>query len=157
MDLYRALCDDHHRLDTLFEALIDAVHVDDAEAVQAAWTEVEQCLLAHLEAEEAHLLPVFDRFDPTESRIIRDEHAKIRGNLADLGVLLDLHALREDKVLELVAFLRGHAAREEAKLYPWATRELPAAPQQLVMHRLRGRRDGVDHPSALSEVSADTR
>ncbi len=136
MDPYQTLCDDHRRLDALYEAWLDGVHVGDAEA-EAAWTELDRGLAAHLEAEETYLLPLFDGFDPEEAAAIRANHAKIRALAAELGVLLDLHAVREAKAAELVAFLRAHAAREEAKLYPWATRALPEAPRRSLLERLR--------------------
>jgi hypothetical protein len=142
MDLYETLRADHRRFDTLFEALLDSVHRNDAEAAQAAWTQLDHGLASHLEAEEAYMLPLFDRFDPAEAAAIRGEHGKIREQMAALGVLLDLHALREEKVTELVGFLQAHAAREEVKLYPWATRELPEAPRQFLFQRLRDRHRG---------------
>lgn len=142
MDIHQALRADHQHLDALFEALLNCVHVNDAGATQAVWAELDHGLAAHLEAEEEHMLPLFDRFDATEAAAIRDDHANIRALMAELGVMLDIHALREDKVTELVAFLRAHAAREEAKLYPWATRDLPEGPRQSLLQwvRARGRR-----------------
>src|SRR6185437_12453607 len=143
MDLYHALNADHRHLDELFEALLNSIHVDDAEAAEAAWTELDHGLATHLEAEETYLLPVFDRFDTAEAAAIRTEHGQIRNLAAELGVLLDIHALREEKVTEFVGFLRAHAAREEAKLYPWATRELSEAPRRSLLRRLRDRRRGI--------------
>ncbi len=139
MDLYQTLCDEHGRLEALYEALLNCVHVNDSDAAQVAWTELDHALTAHFEAEETVMLPLLDRFDPAEAAAIRREHGTMRELLAAIGVLLDIHALREDKVTQLIRFLRAHAAREEAKLYPWAVRELPEAPQQSLLERLRHR------------------
>lgn len=138
MDLYTTLFTDHQRLDGLFESLLNCVHANDAEAAQAAWTEFDRGLAAHLDAEEASVLPLFERMDPAEAERIRAEHGRIRDLLAELGVMLDLHALREEKVAEFIDFLRAHAAREESALYPWAERELPEATKSLVSRRLHG-------------------
>jgi len=136
MNLCATLCSDHQRLDGVFEALLNRVHVNDTQAAQATWTEFDRGLTAHIEAEEASLLPLFEQCDPGEAAVIRGEHAKIKSLLAELGVLLDLHALREDKVAEFVSFLRAHAAREERVLYQWAERELPEAPRTSLLQRL---------------------
>ena len=42
----------------------------------------------------------------------------------DMGVDLDLHCLGRDQVRAFVDGLRAHADREDALLYPWATRHL---------------------------------
>lgn len=124
--LHEALTHDHQRLDAIFETLLNRVHAGDAEASREAWTRFEQGLEAHLAAEERSLLPLFDAHDPDEAAAIRGEHREIRSLLAEMGVSLDLHALREEKVAAFVEALRRHAAREEASLYPWADQRLPA-------------------------------
>lgn len=135
--LHAALHNDHQRLDALFEELQSSVHVGDAAAAQEAWTAFERGLLAHLEAEEHHMLPVFEREDPDEAVVIRNEHDKIRAMLADIGVGLEIHSAREARVEEFVRFLRAHAKREEAKLYAWAESDLPEEPSRGVRARIR--------------------
>lgn len=124
--LYDALTHDHQRLDAIFETLLNRVHAGDVEASREAWTRFERGLEAHLAAEERTLLPLFDAHDPDEAAAIRREHIEIRRLLAEMGVSLDLHVLREEKVAAFVEALRRHAAREEASLYPWADQKLPA-------------------------------
>ena len=111
---------DHQRLDELFERLLDDVHRGDWTACQGTWSRFERELLAHLEAEEIFLLPTFQREYPHETEGLREEHLNIRLLLADLGVKLELHALREQQARHLVELLQAHAAREEALLYRWA-------------------------------------
>jgi hemerythrin-like domain-containing protein len=141
--LYDAMREDHRRLDGVFDKLLNRVHVGDVEASREAWTEFEQGLEAHLSAEEVSLLPAFDRSCPDEAAAIRAEHSRIRGLLADMGVSLDLHALREERVAELVETLREHASREEAGLYPWADRELPGSAAAQVRGRLAAAGDAL--------------
>jgi hemerythrin superfamily protein len=138
MELYTTLCDDHRRLDVLLEVLLDRFHMNDAEAARAAWTELDRGLTAHIKAEETSILPLFAQHDRDEAAVIRSEHARIQSLLTELGVMLDLHALREEKVAEFIDFLRAHAAREESVLYPWAEQDLPEAPRKSALQRLLG-------------------
>lgn len=116
---------DHERLGGIFDRLLNCVHVNDQPAIDAAWTEFESALLAHLEAEEVHLLPIFAQVDREEVTAIRQDHAKIRYLLAEMGVRLELHCVKERTVERLIQSLRAHAAREERLLYEWADREVP--------------------------------
>ena len=109
---------DHRALDTLFEKLLDDIHGGDASTCQASWGLFEKALIDHIDAEEVYLLPSFDRVNPIEAAGIRQEHATLRHLLADMGVRLELHAVKEENVKRLVVALRTHAAREEAVLYP---------------------------------------
>ena len=127
---------DHQRLDGLFEDLLNRVHAGDAAAIREAWTAFEHGLLTHMEAEERDMIPIFRRHDPVEAAAIVEDHAKIRSLLAELGVKLEIHTLREEKVEGLVAFLRAHAAREDAALYLWVDSELPEAPKASIVERL---------------------
>jgi hemerythrin superfamily protein len=134
--LFNALREDHARLEALFDTLLNAAHVRDAVATQEAWTDFERALNLHLEAEELHMLPIFDRVDPAEAHRIRTEHQTIRSLLADIGVEVDLHLVGEEKVTEFVRFLRAHAAREESWLYAWADQELPISPSIAVLEHV---------------------
>lgn len=141
--LYDALREDHRRLDEVFETLLNCVHAGEREAAREAWTAFERGLTGHMAAEEATLLPVFDQFEPEEAARVRAEHLRIRTLLDELGVALDLHALREEKVEELVAALRAHAAHEEAGLYPWADQALPEPAADALRKRLAAAGDLV--------------
>jgi hemerythrin superfamily protein len=116
--------DDHERLERLFDALVtEAVRGDPADLLDE-WRTFERSLLAHLEAEEVHLLPAFGQSAPTEAAALWDEHARIREKLTELGIDLELHCLSADRVKAFIDGLRAHAAREERLLYPWAARQL---------------------------------
>lgn len=141
--LYDTLHRDHQRLDEVFETLLNRMHAGDVEAARETWGTFERELLAHMEAEEAMLLPLFDRFDPEEAGTIRAEHLGIRARLADMGTAIDLHTLREEKVEKFIRALRQHAAHEEAGLYPWADRELPKPVAERLYERLAAALDAV--------------
>jgi len=118
------LLSDHQRLDELFARLLDDVHCGDWTVCQATWNRFERELLQHLESEETFLLPRFEREYPEETAVLRVEHESIRRLLADMGIQVELHALREQHARHFVESLRGHAAREELLLYRWAN-DLP--------------------------------
>ena len=84
--LHAALHNDHMRLDALFEEFQNRVHVGDAAGAQETWAAFERGLLDHLDTEENDMLAVFEREDPDEAVVIRNEHDKIREMLADVGV-----------------------------------------------------------------------
>ncbi len=118
------LLSDHRALDVLFDMLLRDIKGGDPATCQATWSRFEQALLNHIDAEEVFLLPSFDRMDPSEVAGIRQEHATLRHLLADMGVRLELHVVREEHVRRLIDMLRRHAHREEAILYRWAN-QLP--------------------------------
>jgi hemerythrin superfamily protein len=130
----RLLLSDHQRLDKLFEQLRDDVHRGDWTVCQRTWGRFERELLDHLEGEERHLLPIFEREYPDETESLREEHANIRLLLANLGVQLELHALREQHARHFIELLQEHASREEALLYRWA-KSLPPEVAKVLAER----------------------
>lgn len=143
-----ALRGDHHRLDALFEQLLNAVHVNDSALADAAWTEFENGILTHLDVEEEHMLPLLVREAPDEAEGILAEHRKLRSLLAEIGVALEIHLVREATVEELVGSLRAHAAREEALLYRWAETALADERKAHILERLRARAAGFRRHAA---------
>jgi hemerythrin-like domain-containing protein len=130
---------EHHRvLDEQLDRLIGDSQVLEADDLRAAWSTFEKDLLRHLEYEEAAILPAFARGHASEAKAIRDEHARIRAALLDLGVSLDLHALRCEAVRDFVGQLRAHARREDALLYPWARRHVAAGGEEPPRHGFLG-------------------
>jgi len=120
------LLSDHQRLDALFQRLLDDVRCGDWTVCQATWNGFERQLLGHLETEEQYLLPIFEREYPNETAALEQQHQSIRSLLADLGVRIELHALREQHVRHFIDFLKTHAAREEMLLYRQG-KDLPPA------------------------------
>jgi len=118
------LGDDHQRLDRLFASIVAAATQGDAIELREDWSRFERALLRHLDAEDNHLLHAFRQHAPEEARALLAEHAQIREKLTELGVDLDLHALKAERVGAFVGELRAHARREEALLYPWAARQV---------------------------------
>ena len=114
------LTQEHQALDALYEEVANRVHCGDTAALDASWSSLEVRLLTHMDFEEEHLLPGFEVVAPDEVARIRAEHRAIRRALAEAGIAIELHTLREATVEEFLALLRAHAAREERLLYPWA-------------------------------------
>src|SRR5678809_1402573 len=115
---------DHGRLERLFARLLTAFEANDREDVADLWAEFESGLLAHMETEETQLIPALQRVSPRNARILVQEHRHIRARLTELGVALDLHALRLDTARAFVDELRAHARSEDALLYKWADERL---------------------------------
>jgi hypothetical protein len=131
------LSHDHARLDAMLSSLLELTHVNAQPALDVQWGAYETSLLAHLDAEEMFLLPGLAKQDSLHADRIRAEHAKIRELLAEVGVGLELHLVRESQMLELARFLREHAKMEQEPLYSWADRAIAQSSFALVRNRLR--------------------
>ena len=121
----------------MLASILELVHVDLPPQLAARWTLYEDGLLAHLDAEEMYLLPELSRHDAARADVIRAEHATIRALLAEVGVGLELHIVREDQMQRLAAFLRRHAEAEEADVYTWADENLEEGSRHGLIGRLR--------------------
>ena len=128
-DLRGELIRDHERLEQLFCELRAAFDGDAREDAARLWTDLDRGLSAHLEFEERHVLPAFRAVDSLEVEGLLREHDLIRRRLTELGIGVDLHAVRAEIVADFIALLRAHARREEDLLYRWAERELPLSAQ----------------------------
>ena len=128
---------DHERLNGMFDRLRATCHAGDFRELHAVWDELERGLDAHMKAEEQQLLPLFEAHDADEARRVKDEHARVRHLLAELGVQVDLHEVRSETIDGFVAFLREHAAHEEKRLYPWANEAIPHEVRHAMLARLR--------------------
>ena len=115
---------DHRLLETLFDELLRRLALDDRDETRDAWNEFERGLTAHLDAEEKLVLPAFAFAAPEEAAAIRKEHASIRAKLLELGVAVDLHAIRWPAAAAFITELRAHATREDALMYRWAEKNL---------------------------------
>lgn len=111
----------HRHHDDLFGRLQDAIASRTPDAHQI-WHELEDSLRSHMDAEERYVLPAFARTDRDEALALVREHSRIREQLLEVGIAIDLHeAGLPNKFVDLV---REHAAREDKLLYRWADREL---------------------------------
>jgi hypothetical protein len=123
--LYDFMTENHERLEALYQRLMDAMAAGAPDA-RALWTELDHGLLAHIEAEERYVLPAFARVDAAAARELLQEHGKIRQELLELGIAMDLHAIRYERSEEFIRMLRAHAWREDNLLYRWADERLDA-------------------------------
>jgi hemerythrin-like domain-containing protein len=130
--LRHRLAGDHARLEQLFEELRAAFDANAAQDAARLWGELDQGLGAHMDFEEHHVLPAFRAVDRREADALLRDHELIRRRLIELGMGVDLHLLRVEVVADFIALLRAHARREDALLYRWAERELPASAQSLL-------------------------
>jgi hypothetical protein len=115
------LSDDHAHLQQLLAAIVVRARNADHAELRADWQRFERDVNSHLEVEEQEILPVFALRHSEEAQALLEEHGRIRADLVELGVELDLHCLRAEKVASFVDLLRDHAAREDSLLYAWAS------------------------------------
>jgi hemerythrin-like domain-containing protein len=119
--IHAMLSEDHEHLERLFQEIVARVRGCDHATIRGDWQRFERELSSHMDLEEREILPAFSREHGDEAQAIRQEHARIRAGLTELGIDLDLHCLRAERVESFIDLLRSHARREEALLYPWAS------------------------------------
>lgn len=118
------LAGDHDRLDRVFQTIVTRAYGGDFQQLETEWSAFQDALLGHLDAEERNLIPALAKDRPREAQTLLEDHRLIRIQLLQLGVDLDLHCLRAEKVDAFVDALRAHAHREENIFYPWVDRQL---------------------------------
>lgn len=121
--LHRFMTDSHRHLDEVLGRLLGALAANAPDA-RALWDELDRDLSSHMAAEERFVLPSFMRVDPEEAVALLDEHGRIREMLLELGVAVDLHALRVEQARRFIEMLLAHADREDRLLYRWADERL---------------------------------
>lgn len=121
--LYTYMLRSHRCLEELYLQVLDAMAIS-APNLRDLWTTLDRELHAHMETEERFVLPAFARVDRDEALAILRDHGFFREQLLELGVAIDLHAIRFERSRDLVDRLRMHAAREERLLYRWADQHL---------------------------------
>jgi len=127
------LAGDHDRLEHAFQAIVTRAYGGDVQELEGQWLIFQRALLGHLEAEEKYLIPALAQDRPGEAAVLLEDHTRIRDMLLELGIDLDLHCLRAERVDAFVEVLRAHAHREEHTFYPWADGQMAAS----VAHRTR--------------------
>jgi hypothetical protein len=134
-DIGYILAKEHRDLEALFGALIGAFGADAREDIARLWYELDQTLTAHMALEERLILPELAKVSPTEAFELLAEHGELRHELLELGVCVDLHALRADLAGRFIARLRDHARREDGLLYRFAARHIdPRRAGELLAH-----------------------
>ena len=133
-----SLHEHHQDLEAHFQRLMARCQDGDPIELRCEWSLFERELTEHMELEEKELIPRFRRGRPAEGAQICREHDEIRVGLAELGIALDLHALRAEAVQEFLDLLRAHARREEALFYPWVTEHAHESPRWLSLGRRLG-------------------
>lgn len=98
VELGELLSRDHQRLSKLFEDLVVAFRADARDDADHLWSEFEAGLLAHLELEEKRILPKLAQVDATETKVLLQQHDRIRAQLSELGIGVDLHLTHSDAV-----------------------------------------------------------
>jgi hypothetical protein len=114
---------DHDVFEEIAGRILQTVVEGDREDVSDAMSALEASVLTHLDGEEKDLIPRFALHDPSEAKLILQDHAAIRKRLTELDISTDLHLVRADALRLFLDALRAHAKREDTGLYRWAAME----------------------------------
>jgi hypothetical protein len=115
---------DHRNLEKQIDQLVRACEANDQPRMEALWNDFETRLVAHLETEELHLVPLLLERERRAGSAIIEEHKHVRRRLAELGTAVDLHQLRLDALQRFLDELRAHAKTEDSLMYQWADEQL---------------------------------
>jgi hypothetical protein len=135
--LGKRLSQDHQQLAALLECLSQAAEASDRETLVATWAELETRLICHMEAEERYLLPLVEASHPAEVTRTLAEHAQIRDRIAELGLAVELHAVRSSDIRALIELLQAHSKHEDEALYVIAGDKASVAIEHRVLSTLR--------------------
>ena len=69
-----------------------------------------------MDAEEIRIISRFGREHPRDARTLLDDHARIRAQLTELGLELEVGNVSVERARGFMIDLREHAAREDAVL-----------------------------------------
>jgi hemerythrin superfamily protein len=130
------LLEDHQHIEKLLEEVLEAFRVDDRSGLSTLWTRFERQLLSHLTLEERELIPALMHVNRAAAQGLLNEHAHIRGRLAELGAGVDLHIVRLDGAREFIEELRAHARHEDDLLYRWADEHLEESVRRVLLRAL---------------------
>src|SRR5579863_339909 len=84
--LYIYMTRSHDYLRNLLGRVLAAMESNAQDDVRELWNELDHGLLAHMEAEERYVLPVFAHVDHEEARALLREHGLLREQLLQLGI-----------------------------------------------------------------------
>jgi hemerythrin len=135
-DLHAFMDASHRVIDHMLTELLAAVEADDRDQLRALWRPLETELRAHMEAEERFIFPGFATIDLEEATELLSDHGRIRAQLLELGVAIDLHYVRARMCRALVDRLRAHARREDDLMYRWVAKNLDPRLADAVRHHI---------------------
>jgi hypothetical protein len=128
----------HHReVEKACLEIMSAALTDDPRDLALRWRTIEQQLVGHMAAEEHLLMPAFQRAEPQNAHDLRGQHAVLRDHAFEIGVAVQLHAIRCEQLQDFVEELRAHAHREQATLYRWAQDHLDIMTRQKLLAAVR--------------------
>jgi hemerythrin-like domain-containing protein len=124
---------DHRSCDARWAEVEAAADEGKAESIAAAWSRFERSMRGHLQKEEEVLFPAVEAAtgmgDAGPTRVMRAEHAQMRGLLDQMGAALERgdHEALLNLGDTLLMLIQQHNQKEEQVLYPMSERAL--APQ----------------------------
>lgn len=139
LDLAALLGREEQYLEALFEDVAIAIEAGHEAWASVCLSELERALDAHFWLEERQLFPGLAMVEAARVTALRQEHERMRAELASLARSGPLRSASAASVRELVALLRAHADREGEVVYPWAEANLGPHVEADLKRRVRER------------------
>ncbi|UJR86477.1 hemerythrin domain-containing protein [Sandaracinus amylolyticus] len=135
--IVKSLLEDHARIDALLSRLANEAQGEVRPKIETTWDALERALLRHLDEEEVYLFPELAKERPEDAARLASDHARFRHALGEIGIALELHAVRSEVIDALARDLRAHAAQEDVALYRWAAASEAPGPRAFVSRMQR--------------------
>jgi hemerythrin-like domain-containing protein len=120
--LARQLCEEHEEIEKWFDFVVEEAREGDWYSCYEAWHPFASLIERHMQFEERRLFPAVERSMPGGAQLVNEltrEHQQIRDQMFKLSLDIELHMASADRIAEMVALLRQHAAHEDESLHPW--------------------------------------
>jgi hypothetical protein len=112
------------------------LRLEGAVAARGSFSAFRRSLEAHLDAEDAWVVPPFGRECPDAAERIRADHAELRARALALAVCFDAGAVEPHLLAELLEILDRHARFEESDFYRWADVAIDEASSRAVLREI---------------------
>ena len=129
-EIRRQHADEHAVLEDAMRLLLRAAEGDDPRPLEAAFTDLERRLMAHLELEERWLFPLVEYRYAGDVLTLRDEHAQLRSLMAQIERAGEVHQVTRPMLETLATLLAGHGRREGEALSRWFDESAPVETRQ---------------------------
>ena len=117
------LRDEHQDIDRRCNEVVRLARMGDWRDLDVIWPAFCRELEDHMDFEESRLFPAFEAAAPHHAKTVRSlqaDHLEFREDLEKLGVEIQLHCIRAERVEALARKVREHAQVESETLYQWA-------------------------------------
>ncbi|MCA9618283.1 MAG: hemerythrin domain-containing protein [Myxococcales bacterium] len=131
------LLEAHREMEAILRGVASSIRDEETSSMSDDFDLFERKLLQHLDWEEMHILPAYERIDPAGASELLAEHQRFRRTLGAIGLEIDLHIVRAERFDTFASELHAHAQHED-RMYAMLD-ELHGEGEREALRRRHGR------------------